>query len=148
MIFPDWSAAAEEQGGEGLPLYTEWAVDWEVGAFALREGRSYTVTGDEALRIWVRRALHPESVRFLYSAYSADYGNQLAEYLSQRAEQGILESLVKKEIQETLLVSPYIRTVDGFSFTRAGSRLTVRFTVGTVYNGFTMEKEVEAFDKG
>lgn len=139
MIFPDWGAAAAESGPETLPLYTEWAVDWDSGAFALRNGQPYTVTGDEALRIWIRCALHPESVRFLYSAHSADYGNQLAEYLSERAEQGILESLVEREVRETLLVSPYITEVDGFSFERSGSRLTARFRVHTVYGDFTTE---------
>lgn len=143
MIFPDWGGAAAESGIETLPLYTEWAVDWDAGAFALRNGQPYTVTGDEALRIWMRCALHPESVRFLYSAHSADYGNQLAAYLSERTQQGILESLVEREVRETLLVSPYITAVDGFSFERSGSRLTARFTVRTVYGDFTTESEVE-----
>lgn len=142
MIFPDWGGAAVETGRERLPLYTEWAVDWDRGAFALRGGEPYTVTGDEALRIWIRCALHPESVRFLYSAHSADYGNQLAEYLSERAEQGILESLVEREVRETLLVSPYITEVDGFSFERSGSRLTARFRVNTIYGDFGMDTEV------
>ena len=143
MIFPDWGAAVTETGTVSLPLYTEWAVDWDEGAFALRNGQPYTVTGDEALRIWVRCALHPENVRFLYSAHSADYGNQLAEYMAERAEQGILESLVKREVQETLLVSPYITAVDGFAFERSGSRLTAHFAVHTVYGDFTTESEVE-----
>lgn len=143
MIFPDWGTASTETVGAALPLYTEWAVDWETGAFALRNGQPYTVTGDEALQIWIRCALHPESVRFLYSAHSADYGNQLAEYLSERGEQGILESLVEREVRETLLVSPYITAVDGFSFERSGSRLTAHFRVHTVYGTMTTESEVE-----
>ena len=56
--------------------------------------------------------------------------------------QGILENLLTKEIQDTLLVSPYIKQVDGFSFTRQGSRLTVSFTVHTVYEDFTSNTEV------
>ena len=142
MMFPDWAAASVETE-TALPLYTEWAVDWEEGAFALRNGKHYTVSGDEALRIWVYRALRPESCRFLYSAYSHDYGNQLAVCLSGQMNLGILESLLRKEIRDTLLVSPYIREVDGFSFTRTPNGLTVRFAVHTVYEGFTMQTEVE-----
>ena len=52
------------------------------------------------------------------------------------------ENRLRHEIRETLLASPYIRQVDGFRFQRAGSRLTVRFTVHTVYEGFTTETEV------
>ena len=142
MIFPDWTAASEKTEA-ALPLYTEWAVDWEAETFALRNGKHYTVTGDEALRIWVYRALRPESCRFLYSAYSHDYGNQLAACLSGQTNQGILESLLRKEIRDTLLVSPYIRQVDGFSFIRGPKGLTVRFAVHTVYEGFTTQTEVE-----
>ena len=140
MIFPDWGAQTAETVGAELPLYTEWAVDWEGGAFALRDGKPYTVTGDEALRIWVRYALDPGNVRFLYTAHSSQYGNQLT---ARMAEQGdILESLLRREIRETLLVSPYITAVDGFAFTQQGSRLTARFRVRTVYGGFQTETEV------
>ena len=140
MIFPDWGAQTAENGGEELPLYTEWAMDWDGGAFALRDGKPYTVTGDEALRIWVRYALDPGNVRFLYTAHSSQYGNQLT---ARMAEQGdILESLLRREIKETLLVSPYVTAVDGFAFTYQGSRLTARFRVRTVYGGFDTETEV------
>ena len=142
MIFPDWGAAQAEQTAQELPLYTEWAMDWDAGAFALRHGRPYTVTGDEALRIWVRCALHPGSQRFLCSAHSAEYGNQLAACMAEQSGRDILESLLRREIRETLLVSPYITAVDGFAFTRQGSRLTARFRVGTVYGNFTRESEV------
>ena len=142
MIFPDWGQAETVDSAEALPLYTEWAVDWEAGAFALRDGRPYTVTGNEALKIWVRCALHPDSVRFLCSAHSADYGNQLASRMGASADREILESLLRREIRETLTVSPYIRQVDGFAFSFAGSRLTVAFTVHTVYADFSTETEV------
>lgn len=142
MIFPDWGTAVSADNSKDLPLYTEWAMDWERGEFALRGGQPYLVTGDEALCLWVRCALHPENIRFLYSAHSADYGNQLETLFSGRTDQGILENLLKKEIQETLMVSPYITAVDDFAFTRAGSRLTVCFTVHTVYNGFVSGTEV------
>lgn len=142
MIFPDWSGTAAQSTAKELPLYTDWAVDWNTGTFAVRNGAFYTVSGDEALRIWVYRALRPENVRFLYSAYSADYGNQLQDYLCTAANQEILESLLEKEIRETLLVSPYITAVDGFSFRREGSCMTAKFTVHTLYDGFTDETEV------
>lgn len=143
MIFPDWGTADAQSSSQELPLYTEWAMDWDAEAFALRDGRPYTVTGDEALRIWVRCALHPESRRFLHSAHSEAYGNQLVEYMAGRSDQGILENLLRRELRETLLVSPYIRQVDGFTFTRSGSRLTVRFRVHTIYDGFTTQTEVQ-----
>lgn len=77
MIFPDWGTAPDTAPEAALPLFREWAVDWENRCFALRRGEPYLVSGDEALKIWVTRALRPESQRFRYTAWSADYGNEI-----------------------------------------------------------------------
>ena len=53
MIFPDWGTAPETNESP-LPLFREWAVDWESGALALRGGEPYTLEGDEAVKLWVR----------------------------------------------------------------------------------------------
>ena len=139
MIFPDWGAAPAERA-EDLPLYRDWAVDWETGAFALKGGRPYLISGTEALKNWVRCALHGESVRYLHSAHSSAYGNQLEELLGESMDRGILENRLRKEIRETLLVSPYITGVDGFVFSRKGAGVAVRFAVHTLYE--TIEEEV------
>ena len=138
MIFPDWGASPAEDAAE-LPLYTEWAVDWEAGTFALRNGEPYLISGVEALKNWVRCALHGGSVRYLYSAHSADYGNALAALMGESGDRGILENRLRKEIRETLLVSPYITAVDGFAFTRQGGCMRAAFTVHTVYETFDEE---------
>lgn len=142
MIFPDWGEAPAEQSGQALPLFQEWDVDWERNAFALRDGRPYLVSGDQALKIWVRRALHIQSQRFEYTAWSFDYGNELAALWGHAGSRGILESLLRRYIREALLVSPYIREVGSFSFSYQGSRVTAAFSVATVYNGFTVQTEV------
>lgn len=142
MIFPDWDTVPAQTEAAELPMYTEWAVDWETNGFALRNGKPYLVTGAEALKIWVHCALHPQSVRFAFSAHSTDYGNQIADLMGEGGDSGILENRLRREIRETLLVSPYIKAVDSFSFTRAGSRVAVRFTVRTVYEEFDEEVTV------
>ena len=139
MIFPDWGAAPKTETS-ALPLYRDWAMDWERGCFALRGGKPYLLSGGEALRNWVRCALHGDSVRYLYSAHSADYGNALAELVGESMAGGILENRLRKEIRETLLVSPYITGVDSFVFTRTGGAVTVRFAVHTLYE--TIDEEV------
>ena len=121
MIFPDWGTAPETNESP-LPLFREWAVDWESGALALRGGEPYTLEGDEAVKLWVRLALDARCARWRYSA-------------------GIRESLLKRTITETLLVCPYITGVEGFSFEHRADGATVRFTVKTVYNSFETEAE-------
>jgi len=142
MIFPDWGETSGTASEEALPLFKEWAVDWENRSFALRDGQPYLVSGDEALKIWVTRALRPESERFRYTAWSADYGNELAGLLGGCVDQGILESQVRQYVREALLASPYIREVDGFSFSKTGGRVEAAFTVHTVYEEFTQNMEV------
>lgn len=143
MIFPDWGETPETVSGEAaLPLFREWAVDWDGKSFALRNGKPYLVSGDEALKIWVTRALRPESQRFVYTAWSVDYGNELASLLGGCVDQGILESQVRQNVRDALLSSPYIREVDGFSFSKEGSRVEARFIVHTVYEEFTQTMEV------
>lgn len=143
MIFPDWGEIpATAQKEAVLPLYTEWAVDWETNSFALRGGMPYTVTGIEALKLWVRCALHDQSRRFLYSAHSPDYGNEFAALLGACADQGIWESQLRRAISDALLISPYITAVDGFSFSKDDSRVTAQFTVHTVYDDFISQAEV------
>ncbi len=143
MILPDWGETPEVTSEEAaLPLFREWAVDWETQSFALRNGEPYLVSGDEALKIWVTKALRPESQRFRFTAWSADYGNELALLLGGCVDQGILESQVRQYVRDALLVSPYIQEVDGFAFSKAGSRVEARFTVHTVYEEFTQTTEV------
>lgn len=143
MIFPDWGGVPAPGEVKSLPPCTEWAVDWERRAFAVRNGTFYTVFGVEALKIWVERALHVECRRFLYTAWSADYGNELAGLLGGVTDQGILESRLRQYIREALLASPYIREVDGFTFSKSGSRVEARFTVHSVYESFVQKTEVQ-----
>ena len=143
MIFPDWGETPKGTSKEAvLPLFQEWAVDWENQSFALRNGEPYLVSGDEALKIWVTKALRPESERFRYTAWSAGYGNELASLLGGCVDQGILESQVRQYVRDALLASPYIREGDGFSFSQVGSGVAARFTVHTVYEEFTQTTEV------
>jgi hypothetical protein len=142
MIFPDWGAATETAGSESLPLYTEWALDADTGALRLRDGKPYTVTGAEALRVWIYLALQPDSRRYQYSAHSANYGNEL-ETLAGESDRGILASRLRREVRETLCASPYISDVEGFSFTFTGSTVTAAFTVHTVYEDIEMTWEGE-----
>ena len=142
MIFPDWGESPQEQTQQTLPLFQEWEVDWEADALALRDGEPYTVSGDRALQIWVHKALLPETARFLYTAWSFDYGNELSGLLGCAGDRGILESLLRRYIRDALLVCPYIREVDGFSFSHEGSMVKAAFYVATIYNGFYQQTEV------
>ena len=137
MIFPDWETTQTKTAA--LPMAREWAVDWDTGALALRDGAPYVVEGDEAVKIWVKLALDAKNVRFRFSAHSHTYGNELAALIGYGMNRGILESELKRRVTEALAVCPYITEVGDFRFERRGSGITAHFTVKTVYNSFETE---------
>lgn len=128
------------EGQESLPLLREAAVDLNTGQPILEaDGTFRLVSGLEAVRVWVWRALQPDNARYAYSAHTASYGNQL--YLLAGKSLPQAESRLAGLVRESLLVCPYITGVERFSFTREGCRLVASFTVRTVYGEMTAESE-------
>ena len=127
-------------GQQNLPLMQEVGVDFHTGQPLLEPDGSFRlVSGLEAVRVWVWRALQPDNTRYAYSAHTVSYGNQFHLLAGKSLPQA--ESRMAGLVRETLLVCPYIKGVERFIFTREGSRLTAAFTVRTVYGDLTAESE-------
>lgn len=125
---------------QSLPLLRELAVDFEAGQPVIGpEGDFLQVTGLEAARVWVWRALRGDNTRFVWSAHTERYGHQF--HLLDGRPLPEAESRLIAMVREALLVCPYITGVERFSFTREGARLTAAFTVRTVYGTMTAESE-------
>lgn len=76
-IFPfiDSTSTSTETNDE-LPMLKEYAYDFEKNELLLDEGgRTYMVEGNEALRIWIFKALFTE--RCHYTAYSFAFGSEI-----------------------------------------------------------------------
>ena len=127
-------------GQQNLPLMQEVGVDFHTGQPLLEpDGCFRLVSGLEAVRVWVWRALQPDNIRYAYSAHTVSYGNQFHLLAGKSLPQA--ESRMAGLVRETLLVCPYITGVERFSFTREGSRLIAAFTVRTVYGEMSAESE-------
>lgn len=127
-------------GQQNLPLIQEVGVDFHTGQPLLEPDGSFRlVSGLEAVRVWVWRALQPDNTRYAYSAHTVSYGNQFHLLAGKSLPQA--ESRMAGLVRETLLVCPYITGVERFSFTREGSRLIAAFTVRTVYGEMSAESE-------
>ena len=123
-----------------LPRMVEVAVNFNTGQPLMEaDGRFRLVSGLEAVRVWVWRALQPDNCRFAYAAHTQRYGNQL--HLLCGKSMAEARSRLAGLVRETLLVCPYITGVERFSFTREGSRLIAAFTVRTVYGEMSAESE-------
>ena len=122
--------AAEEE----LPLFTQPAWNFEVDRFILDEnGQHVIVTGKEALKVWIYKALKTE--RFSYMAYSWQYGIELHPFIGKVMSVQERYSELKRVITECLMVNPYILSVDAIDFSPAKkeNEVTTTITLTTVY---------------
>ncbi|WP_308525933.1 DUF2634 domain-containing protein [uncultured Veillonella sp.] len=122
------SVLAEQE----LPPFREYAWDFENDCFIYDDaGKRIIVEGDEALKIWVYKALKTE--RYEYLAYSWQYGIELKPFIGK--VMGVYErySELKRVIIECLMVNPYIRSVDSVDFQTDGDYTHCDIALTTVY---------------
>ena len=140
-IFPFISPDTAEAQSSELPMFKEYAYDYENNRLLLREGKTYLVEGNEALRIWIVKALATE--RFRYTAYDTDYGSEIDTLLGSRIGGDVALSELKRFIIEALMVNPYIEELSNFQFTQSGSGVTVEFDCTTIYGRDTITWEAK-----
>lgn len=140
----DTSAAADE-----LPLLKEWAWDFEHDVFLYDDtGRHITVTGNEALKVWIYKALKTE--RYRYECYrhgiydiNCDYGAELERYIGKHANSRETAANISAAVKECLLVNPYIQSVDRIDIAeREKDRLTLTVYLTSVYGELVEEVSV------
>lgn len=141
-IFPFISPETlqESQDQTSLPMFREYAYDYTHNCFLLRDGQTYLVEGNEALRIWIYKALRVP--RYRYIAYSRDYGSELEDLQGCVMDSEILNSEVRRYIIEALMVNPYIQELRNFKFERMGSSVTVEFDCATIYGTMAVDYEM------
>lgn len=138
-IFP-FTSDIDEPKKEQLPVFREMAFDYGKNRLLRRNGKTYRVEKDEALKIWIWKAL--KTKRYIWPAYSKTYGTEIETVMGSCRDRSIQESEIKRHVTETLMVCPYLQQLTDFSFTYEGARIGVSFTVISVYGRFTYESEV------
>lgn len=117
-----------------LPVFKQPAWDFENDRFLYDgNGRHIIVTENEAMKVWIYKALKTE--RFSYLAYSWQYGIELHPFVGK--VMGVQErySELKRVIVECLMVNPYIVSIDSVTFeaTEHGNDVTTTVVLTTVY---------------
>jgi len=113
-----------------LPLYQEYAWDFVNNCFIFQNGQQQIVYGNDALRVWVYKALQTE--RYRYQAYDSAYGLELEQFISQ-PNSAYDVSQVETYIAEGLLVNPYITSVDYVSYSINEDSLSITVSLTTIY---------------
>ena len=138
-VFPFMSNEPLPVENEELPVFKEYAYDFKKNCFKLRGGNTYLVEKNEALRIWIFKALATE--RFHYLAYSADFGCEVHELIGQNINQDITFSEIRRFIVEALMCNPYIEELSNFKFMHEGSYVEVCFDCTTIYGTMPLSFE-------
>jgi len=136
-LFPELSVA-KISDEKRLPMYREWAFDFEKEELKTKHGKYYLVEGNEALKIWIYKALKTE--RYIFVAYTKNYGSEVSTLIGIVEDEDILFSEISRYIEESLLVNPYIISVSDFNFSRSkSSEVDVRFNVNTIYGSMDVK---------
>ena len=131
-IFPMIQPVVDETSEtQTLPLAQEVAWDYENDRPIYRRGEPVTVTGKEAVKVWIWNAIHTE--RYRYEIYSWAYGSEFHSLIGQAYTPDLKTAEAPRFLKECLLVNPYITAVNNITVEFEGSRLTVTGTAMTVY---------------
>lgn len=121
-----------------LPTPKEYAWDFENDCFLYdADGRLKIVEGDEAIKIWIYKALSTE--RFRYLAYSWQYGIELRPFIGKVMGVQQRYSEIKRVIVECLMVNPYIRSIDTIDIQHEGDTVDISITLTTIYGEVSVD---------
>ncbi|HJB99147.1 MAG TPA: DUF2634 domain-containing protein [Candidatus Flavonifractor merdavium] len=129
-LFPMFPAPETGQPAE-LPLYTDVAMDYERGTPRWESGNPVIVTGLEAVKSWAWRAV--ATARYRWPGFTWSYGCELEALVGQPYQADTKRSEATRYIQEALLVSPYITSVNVSNVTFSGSALHMEVEFSSSY---------------
>ncbi len=124
-----------------LPLFKEYAYDFEHNCLKTINGLTYLVERNEALKIWIYKAL--KTVRYRHIAHSPDYGSEINTLIGSAMSSDILQSELRRFIIEALMVNPYIVELSNFSFNMSRDGIHVSFNCKTIYGDVIVPVQFE-----
>lgn len=130
-IFPAVQPEAAAGGAGALPLCREAAWNFHTGKPVFSGGRPVEVTGAEAVKVWIWKAI--KTARFRHDIYTWDFGCEAEELVGQPFTPAVKESEAVRYIKEALAPNPYITGVRRVDVSFSGTRLTVSCAVSTIY---------------
>lgn len=104
----------------------DYEINFETGRLTGR-----IITGLDAIVQRAKIVLNTD--RYFYSQYSWDHGAELNQLIGKNYDKDYIESEVKRMVSEALMTDESILDITDFSTFIQNEKLTVRFTIDTVY---------------
>ena len=130
-LFPFVTYKDDMVKDNSFPLYKEVAWDFKRNALMLENGDFKIVEGNEAIKVWVYKALLVP--RYQYSIYSWDYGSELMDLIGKAYTPQLTKSEAKRYIEEALKINPYILDVNVIDTDFKDSVLSANVKITTIY---------------
>lgn len=130
-LFPAVQPEAEPTATDSLPLCRETAWDFIQERPIYSAGEPVEVTGAEAVRVWVWKAL--KTARCRYDIYTWDFGCEAENLVGQPFTAQVKESEAARYVREALEPNPYITGVRQTDVSFQGDWLEVTCQVETIY---------------
>ena len=130
-LFPAVQPEAEPTATDSLPLCRETAWDFIQERPIYSAGEPVEVTGAEAVRVWVWKAL--KTARCRYDIYTWDFGCEAENLVGQPFTAQVKESEAARYVRESLAHHPYITGVRQVPASSQGDRLDATCRVETRY---------------
>lgn len=146
-IFPfiDVSNVNENAENEEIEELCEYAFDFKNNCLLKDEtGQNYYVYKNDALKIWIYKALM--TPRYRHLAYTEEYGNEMFSMIAQSIDQEILCLELKRYITEALMYNIYIQELNSFEFLIEGSKIFIKFHVISIYGEMDIEHVMKEGD--
>ena len=120
------------------PLFKEWAYDFDRERMIIQDGRTVLLSGLEALKVWIYKAIMTEKAR--YRAYSKKFGSEVDSLIGSTYSPAATLAEAQRMITEALMQSRYIKAVEYVEVSFEGDRLHIRSALSTVYGKTTIDR--------
>ena len=127
---------------EELKTLKEIDIDWENNCFLKKDGKYQYVYGIDALKIWIKKALHKECKRLRFEGLGKNYGHDIESIIGQPLSVSTV-SLIESGVKECLCANPYIENVSMTDYEIKESQLKIYFSVKTVYTTLEIKEVFE-----
>ena len=123
-----------QSAADTLPILTEYGYDFDKQQFLYDEnGNIVTVTEDEALKVWIYKAILTE--RYRYLAYHDEYGITIEPYQGTMPNNVYTADRIRQNIREGLSINPYIAKINSITIEkREKDELIVSVDVTSIYS--------------
>lgn len=107
--------------------------DFKQGEFVMQNGQPQVIDGINAIKLWIEKCIRTQLGRY-YIYKDKDYGIDIDDLMVGKVyTSSFISAEIKREIERALLLNPEITRVSNFNASLKKDKLTVEFTVTTIY---------------